>query len=133
MTCCNTSVSWECCYPDECSCCVGCVPCACCNGSNCSGDCAGSVCGQGGCCTCDSNYWGYAWKQSCPCSLCPGCGGELYFSANCGTYYVTGRVDTHNEGSPTAADLTKPMFTNFAPLGQGIITGMRISDNGTCC
>ncbi len=139
MTCCNTSVSYECCYPDECSCCAGCIACACCGGSDCSScpEVPGPICGPGGCCTCDSNHWGYAWKQACPCGLCPGCGDDLYFSTNCsgggGSYYVTGRVDTHNPNASTTGDLTKAFFTNFAPLSQGIITGMRISDNATCC
>lgn len=141
MACCVRSVSWECCYPDPCDCCAWCVPCACCNSTNCSAGCASStICGQGACCPlCDSNDWGYAWKvQSCPCGFCPACGSNLGFNVttgSCGTWYMGRRFDTHNENAATVADLTKALFTQFAPLGQGIIDNMRITDdpNDTVC
>lgn len=140
MTCCVNSVSWECCYPDPCDCCSGCISCACCNSNNCSNPCnSSSTCGQGGCCTCDSNSWGYAWKQSCsmcPSSICPNCGDLLFFkpTGDCGTWWAGQRFDTHNEGASTPCDLTKALFTQFAPLNQGIISNMRISnDSSDCC
>jgi hypothetical protein len=137
VSCCKGSVSWECCYPDTCSCCAGCVSCSCCNGSNCQNGCASSsTCGKGGCCTCNSGSWGFAWKQSpnCACSWCMSCGSTPWFSANCSTWLQAARVDTHNAGSGTMADLTKSLFMQFAPLSQGIISNMRVvSSAGLCC
>jgi len=137
MACCVAPVSWECCYPDPCSCCAGCISCACCNGSDCNGGCnSTTTCGKGGCCICDSSQWGFAWKESCPCGMCPGCGAWLYFvrRSSCGgTWYAAQRFDTHNPSASTIADLTKAFFMNFAPLSVGIVTDMVITDNLTCC
>jgi hypothetical protein len=64
-----------------------------------------------------------------------GCGGNLGFNvagASCNTWYIAPRVDTHNEGAASAADLTKPLFMQFAPLSQGFIQDMRISNDDSC-
>ncbi len=137
MACCLVTVDWECIYPDDCSCCSGCIPCACCNSSNCSAGCQStSTCGQGGCCIGNASSWGYAWKQeSCPCGYCPNCGINLGFNvdgASCGTWYQGQRFDTQNELSGPVADLTESLFMQFAPLGQGLITNMRISNDDSC-
>jgi hypothetical protein len=127
MTCCSGPVTWECCYPDPC----GCDLC-CCQGSNCSGGCSSSsYCGIGGCCTCNSNGWGFAWKPGCPgdCGLCPGCGGYLFFNAAGLDFYQGVRVDSHNEAAISRADLTKALFMQMAPLSQGIIYGVLMIDN----
>lgn len=140
MACCVRTVTWECCYPDPCDCCDICIPCACCNSNNCSAGCASStICGQGACCTCNSNSWGYAWKvESCPCGFCPACGSNLGFNVTtgqCGTWFMGQRFDTHNEAAESVADLTKSLFMEFAPLSQGKITNMRITNdpNDTVC
>jgi hypothetical protein len=131
MACCRKSVDWECCYPDPCSCCSGCTGCVC---AYCTqpGSCGGD-CGKGACGLCHSNYVGYAWKQSCPCGMCPGCNGVLDFQWNsqCSTYLLANRFDTQNPNSVVVSDFTKAMFTFFAPLSQGVISNMQISND--CC
>ena len=131
---CTGSVSYFCCYPDPCGC-DG----SCCQGPNCSyPNCDQSTIGPGGCCTCNSGNYGYAWPGCNLCSggsgagLCPNCGGYLAFSTNCQQYIDTNRVST----GPALylkriADFTKPLFMQYAPLSNGIITGMHAT-TGTC-
>ncbi len=132
MACCNSTVTWECCNPDVCTC-DGC----CCQNTNCQQPCSdlNPTCGFGACCTCNTNSWGFAWKTSCPCSICVSCGGFLYFNqtANpCNLLWLAARVDTHNPAAASIADFTKAFFTQFAPLSQGVIN-MRVSNDATCC
>jgi hypothetical protein len=133
MACCVSSVTWECCNPDPCNCDT-----CCCQDVNCQQQCndLNSTCGFGACCTCDTNNWGFAWKTACPCGICPGCGVFLYFnlqSQSCTSLWASPRVDTHKADAASIADFTKPFFMQFAPLSQGVISGMRVSDDGTCC
>lgn len=118
------AAGWFCCYPDAC----GCDAC-CCRGSNCQAGCTSNKCGRGACCACNSSSWGYAWKNHC--SGC--CNANLYPDIPCGataglskdggvTIYRAPRVDT-GPGTCRMIDLTKAMFSQFAPLSQGIITG----------
>ncbi len=136
MTCCNRSVSWECVYPDLCGC-DNYPDCICCQGSDCQAACGSSAyCGVGGCCSCNSSNWAFAWKScgSSACGWCIGCNVYEYFSSDCTSgWFMAYRCDTHGAGYSTMADLTKALFLQFAPLSQGIINGMRISDNLSCC
>lgn len=128
MTCCKGNATWFCCYPDEC----GCDAC-CCQGNNCSANChSSSYCGVGACCTCNSGNWGFAWKYSGYCGMSPSCGTNYYFTTTCGPYFVAPRVDT-GPSSSAIVDLTKALFLQFAPLSQGVITNMSVSNNATCC
>lgn len=133
MACCNGSVTWECVYPDPCSC-----GCPCCQGNNCSGACNTPYCGLGGCCgygyNCYSYRWAFAWKQNPPaCGFYIYCGNYVYFSVNCSTWFMAYRCDTHQQNASSMADFTKSLFMQFAPLSQGVIYGMRVSNNMGCC
>lgn len=131
MACCQSTATWECCYPDVCSCDTCCcqeVSCGVCNDAN-------PRCGTGACCTCNSNEWGYAWKDSFPCGLTAFCGDFLYFnkpSQACNLLWSTTRKDTHNPAASSIADFTKSFFTEFAPLAQGVVS-IRVSNDATCC
>jgi hypothetical protein len=66
--------------------------------------------------------------------MCPGCNGIIYFNRdNCVVYKTAHREDTHNPNAPTVADLTKALFMEFAPLSQGVISGMRLTNDLGCC
>lgn len=122
-----------CCYPDACGCDDGCCRGADCNNPNCNG----STLGKGACCSCDSNAVGYAWPVQIACPICvgsgdpicPSCGTNLYFwTTSPGSPVVAPRVDTGPaQGSGHMADFTQQTFLLFAPLAQGIITGMNAS------
>ena len=129
MTCCNGSATWECVYPDPCSC-----GCPCCQGSNCSAQCnSTNICGVGGCCTCSSGSWMFAWKINPPaCNWTINCGGHVWFSNDCNNWYGADRCDTHQQSASSIADLTKALFLQFAPLSQGVISNMRVSNTGCC-
>lgn len=114
------TATWFCCYPDVC----GCDDC-CCQGNNCSQGCGtSSYCGPGGCCTCNSNYWQYAWKSGCSFCCDPwglpykGC-GQCVYVRNTGFWYYGFRSDTGPAYCNNLIDLTKSWFMNFAPLSQG--------------
>ncbi len=128
MSCCKGSATWFCCYNDPC----GCDNC-CCQGNNCSTPCGNSsYCGVGACCTCHSYEWGFAWKYAGYCGMSPSCGTVYMFSKDCNIYYTAARVDTGPSSSATV-DLTKSLFLKFAPLSQGVITNMVVTNNCGCC
>jgi hypothetical protein len=133
--CCSGTVSWFCCYPQTCTTCHNLGDTCCCQGSNCSGGCSSSsYCGVGGCCTCNSNNWGFAWENSGnpTCGITFNCGDAAYFGVNSGTLYSAVRYDTGPApGLNRMADLTPALFTKFAPLSQGLISGMRVL-KGAC-
>lgn len=134
MACCKGTATWFCCYPDAC----GCDNC-CCSGSNCANGCnATGTCGKGACCTCNSGSQGYAWYNggSLSCGISISCGSTAWsFSNNCSTYFTSiPRVDTGPAPSTGhMVDFTKQAFTYWAPLSQGTISNMRITDNVGCC
>lgn len=149
--CCPGTATWFCCYPDSCGCdCSGCQ-----NPSSCSNPICypyrasnGNVCNRspvcGGnppvitkaaCCTCNSGQWGFAWPYCGQCGMCPSCNTNsayLLFTKGCSLYDDAPRVDT-GPGSGALVDLTKALFMDFAPLSQGMITGMKVMDYATCC
>jgi hypothetical protein len=131
MACCKGTATYFHCYPDPCGSPGGC----CCQGNNCSAGCSSSsLCGVGACCTCNSGNWGYAYNPTKFC-FTPSCGDYSYFTnaANCSTYYMARRVDTLPSGS-AIVDLTPALFTQFAPLSDGIIPNMRVLNNtNECC
>lgn len=146
--CCGTAtVSWFSCYPSPCGS-DGC----CCNWIHCSEGCSShTVCGQGACCTCNNENWGFAYagpgggdccggsgNLGCVCSHpAVSCGQELIITAGskrCNTYYGAKRVDSGPAcGLGRAADLTTALFMNFAPLSQGLISNSVIATTSTCC
>lgn len=133
MACCKGSASWFCCYPDSCGC-DGC----CCQGGNCSGGCSSSsTCGQGACCTCDSNQWGFAWWNggAYTCGITKNCNDYMHFTKDCYLVYIGWRRDTGPaQGLGRMVDFTKALFTQFAPLSQGIITNMKaLTGSSSCC
>lgn len=124
------SASWFCCYPDPCDC-----DDCCCQGADCRTRCGqGDLCGPGGCCTCNTGQWGVAWKSDCPwCDLSEN-GGRPYTYVACGEVigvtaggpnYLARRVDT-GPSAPPMIDLTKALFSQMAPLGQGIIPNVTV-------
>jgi hypothetical protein len=117
--------SWFCCYPDPCGC-DGC----CCQGSNCSTACGNSsYCGVGGCCTCRSGSYGFAWKTGC--SWC--CNYSAYKAVYCGnsgtfSYGGRSRTGTRVDTGPSTCvmvDFTKALFSQFASLSTGIISNVQ--------
>jgi hypothetical protein len=76
---------------------------------------------------------GFAWKSSCPCGMCASCGAYWYFTHDCSTYYGAGKFDVGPCSSCVLMDFTKALFTQFAPLSQGIITNMRATSTGLPC
>lgn len=135
---CTGTVGYFCCCGDTCSCDNGCCTncdCSCaCNNANCA------VAGKspGACCTCRTNDFGFAWPCF-PCcvgsgnSLNPTCGNYLTFYRNCSFQATAVRVDTGPALSlHRMADFTKPLFMEFAPLSQGIITNMSANPGTTC-
>lgn len=128
MACIKGTVSYFCCYPDQC----GCDTC-CCQGSNCSNKCgSSSYCGVGACCICRSNGYGYAWNCGTG-GMCPSCNGIMYFSKDCSVYDTGNRFETGPGIAGRIADLTKAMFMDFAPLSQGLIYNMVATNNVGCC
>ena len=144
--CCGTAiVSWFSCYPSPCGS-DGC----CCNWIKCSENCSShTVCGQGACCTCDNNNGGFAYagprgqdccggsgNLGCVCSHgAVDCGNVLWFSGSstrCQVWNKAVEVD-HGPacGLGRAADLTKSLFMQMAPLSQGVIYNTVLSP--TCC
>lgn len=146
--CCTTAtVSWFSCYPSPCGS-DGC----CCQGTNCSAGCSSSsTCGQGACCTCNDNSWGFAYagpggedccsgsgNLGCVCSNpAQSCGAHMYFSAGskrCSSYLQAVEVD-HGPacGLGRAADLTKSLFMQFAPLSTGLLYNSIVGTKTGCC
>ncbi len=133
MACCTGKATWFCCYPDPCGCDGGC-----CQGNNCSAGCSSSsYMGVGACCTCNSNQWGFAWNNggALTCGITKNCGDYMHFSNDCYLFYIGYRRDTGPAaGLGIMVDFTKALFTQFAPLSQGVINGMK-AESGTppCC
>jgi hypothetical protein len=57
----------------------------------------------------------------------------MEFTKECTFYSMAERKDTGPCGSCVAFDLTKPLFMQFAPLSQGVISNMRATNNTSCC
>lgn len=118
------TASYFCVDPDTCSCNNTC----CCQGSNCSSSCTSSTaCGVGSCCTCRSNYHQYAWKNpGCPSCCNAGqynslaCGESSQFSKD-NVNFVAGVKCDVGPSACHMVDLTKSLFTYFAPLSQGTV------------
>lgn len=131
------NATYFCCYDDNC----WCDDC-CCQDTNCSTPCNNNIatCGNGGCCTCRTWSWGFAWKNP-SCTWC--CNYSLYASISCGScvqlYDPNGnkkgeppRVDTGPVPCDVMIDLTKPAFMSMAPLSQGKIFNVSVNTNCPC-